>query len=83
MNPASTCGGPAGVRDATKQTVSNGPSFAKKVPDDSPALSPVPRKDNTLAGTDPTEAVAVFIRILHPLGRAKGLYLINLEPLFD
>jgi hypothetical protein len=51
MNPASTCRSPAGARDATIHTISNGPSFAKKVPDDSSALTVRPtERQHTLQG---------------------------------
>jgi len=51
MNPASTCRSPAGVRDATVHIASNGPSFAKKVPDDSSALTIRPtERQHTLQG---------------------------------
>jgi len=83
MNPTSTCRSPAGARDATIHTISNGPSFAKKVPDDSSTLTARPTERQQHCRDRPAEAVAVFIRIPPPRERVKGLDLINLEPLFD
>jgi hypothetical protein len=83
MTPSFAPKSPAGVRDATIQKISNGPSFAKKVPDDSSTLTTRPtERQQHIAGTGQRRQSQCSSEFLH-LRKVKGLDLINLEPLFD